>query len=80
MGRQPWVVYRLLKTNQAVSAIGMEDVIISLVLLIIAYGLIFGFYLYYVFKLIRLGPEMTDVDEVEHHSFQYMTDIPREND
>lgn len=79
LGRQPWVVYHLLKTSKAVSAIGMEEVIISLILLLLAYGVIFGFYLYYVFKLIRLGPDRVDVDEVEHHSFQYMTDVPREN-
>lgn len=79
IGRQPWVVYNLLKTSNAVSAIGMEEVIISLILLILAYGVIFGFYLYYVFKLIRLGPQAMNVDDVEHHSFQYMTDI-REKD
>ena len=77
IGRQPWVVYHLLKTSNAVSAIGMEEVIISFVLLLLAYGVIFGFYLYYVFKLIRLGPNMIDVDEAEQHSFQYMTDISR---
>ena len=80
MGRQPWVVYHLLKTKLAVSAIGMEEVIISLILLILAYGIIFGFYLYYVFKLIHLGPKLIDTDQVEHHSFQYMTDLPREKD
>ena len=78
IGRQPWVVYNLLKTSQSVSAIDREEVIISLILLILAYGIIFGFYLYYVFKLIRLGPHKTHVDEAEHHAFQYMTDIPRE--
>ena len=80
IGRQPWVVYHLLKTTNAISAIRMEEVIISLILLILTYGIVFGFYLYYVFKLIRLGPMMINVDEVEHHSFQYMTDIPREKD
>ena len=80
IGRQPWVVYHLLKTNDAVSAIGMEEVIISLILLVLAYGVIFGFYLYYVFKLIRLGPSPIDVDGPEHHAFQYMTETPREKD
>lgn len=80
MGRQPWVVYHLLKTSHAVSAIGTEEVIISLVLLILAYGVIFGFYLYYVFKLIRLGPKLVDNDQIEDHSFQYMTALPREKD
>lgn len=72
IGRQPWVVYNLLKTKDAVSAIGIEEVIISFILLIIAYGIIFGFYLFYLFKTIKIGPQSID-DDSEHHSFQYMT-------
>jgi cytochrome d ubiquinol oxidase subunit I len=78
MGRQPWVVYGLLKTRNAVSAIEMEEVIISLILLILAYGVTFGFYLYYLLKLIRIGPLNLDEDKAEYHSFQYMTDMPKE--
>lgn len=78
LGRQPWVVYQLLKTHDAVSAIGMDEVIISLILLVLAYGIIFGFYLYYIFKLIRLGPAQSEADHVEDHLFQYMTDLPQE--
>lgn len=78
IGRQPWVVYHLLKTSQAVSAVGLEEVIISFILLLLAYGITFGFYLYYLFKSIRLGPKQIEVDQVEDHAFQYMTDIPRE--
>jgi cytochrome d ubiquinol oxidase subunit I len=78
MGRQPWVVYHLLKTKEAVSSIGYEEVLISFTLLILAYGVIFGFYLYYLLKLIAHGPETLTKDEIEHHAFQYMTDIPRE--
>ncbi|MBA2653017.1 MAG: cytochrome ubiquinol oxidase subunit I [Tatlockia sp.] len=74
MGRQPWVVYNLMKTKDSVSAVGMEEVIISLVLLIIAYGVVFSFYLYYLFKLIRLGPMELDKHDIEQHSFLYMTD------
>ena len=80
IGRQPWVVYHLLRTRNAVSAIGMDEVIISFILLLLAYGVIFGFYLYYVFKLIRLGPKKLDFDAAEQHSFQYMTDITREKE
>lgn len=74
IGRQPWVVYGLLRTKNAVSTIGLEEVIISMILLVLAYGIVFGFYLYYLFKLIRKGPMDIDVDAIEHHSFQYMTD------
>ncbi|AHE67365.1 cytochrome ubiquinol oxidase subunit I [Legionella oakridgensis] len=74
VGRQPWVVYYLMRTSEAVSAIDKEEVIISFILLVLAYGIIFSFYLYYLFKTIRLGPERAEEKEVEHHIFQYMTD------
>ncbi|CDZ77300.1 Cytochrome d ubiquinol oxidase subunit 1 [Legionella massiliensis] len=78
IGRQPWVVYNLLKTKDAVSSIGYEEVMISFTLLILAYGVVFGFYLYYLLKLIAHGPETLTEEEIEHHAFQYMTDIPEE--
>lgn len=74
IGRQPWVVYNLMRTKDAVSAVGMEEVIISMVLLVLAYGIVFGFYLTYLFKMIRQGPLALDNDDIAHHSFQYMTD------
>lgn len=75
MGRQPWVVYQLMRTKEAVSAVDKEAVIISMTLLILAYGIIFGFYLYYLFKTIRRGPK-DDAKDAMHHTFQYMTDQP----
>jgi cytochrome d ubiquinol oxidase subunit I len=78
IGRQPWVVSNLLKTRDAVSSIGYEEVVISFILLVIAYGVVFGFYLYYLFKIITHGPEAIREDAIEHHAFQYMTDLPTE--
>lgn len=78
IGRQPWVVYGLLKTRNAVSAINAENVIISFVLLLLAYGVVFGFYLHYLLKIIRLGPKASDKEKIEHHAFQYMTDLGME--
>ncbi len=75
IGRQPWVVYNLMTTRQAVSAIGLEEVLLSFVLLVVAYGIVFGFYLYYLLKIIRTGPKQLGKHGPEHHSFQYMTDI-----
>jgi cytochrome bd ubiquinol oxidase subunit I len=80
IGRQPWTVYYLLRTEDAVSAVGMEEVIISLVLLILAYGVIFGFYLYYLFKIVRRGPLGLDSHPIETHSFQYMSDVNNQRD
>lgn len=60
-GRQPWAVYGMLRTKDAASVVPIEHVIISLALFIIGYGVIFGFYLYYMFKTIRKGPADLDV-------------------
>ncbi|KTC67891.1 cytochrome D ubiquinol oxidase subunit I [Legionella birminghamensis] len=80
IGRQPWVVYNLLRTRDAVSAIGVEEVVISLCLLILAYVVVFGFYMTYLIKTIKIGPHALDADKSEHHSFQYMTDKPGEDE
>lgn len=79
IGRQPWVVYNLLKTKDSISAIGFEEVIISFTLLILTYGVVFSFYLYYLFKLIKQGPASSLSDGNEEHLFQYMTDISKED-
>lgn len=56
-GRQPWVVYGLLRTADAGSNIAFQDVLISLCLFIVGYGFIFSFYLYFLFKTIGKGPQ-----------------------
>lgn len=57
IGRQPWIIFGVLRTNQAASQVPVRDVIISLVLIIIVYGIIFGiFYFHYLFKTIGKGP------------------------
>jgi cytochrome d ubiquinol oxidase subunit I len=55
-GRQPWVIYHYLRTSAAHSEIQVQNVIISLVSIIIVYGIIFGyFYFRYFFKIIKTG-------------------------
>jgi cytochrome d ubiquinol oxidase subunit I len=71
IGRQPWVVYNLMRTKEAVSAVSVEAVIISMVLLVTAYGIVFGFYLYYLLKTIKKGPAA--INDSEYHSFKYMS-------
>lgn len=59
-GRQPWVVYDILRTADAASVVPMQHVLISLALFIFGYGVVLGFYLYYLFKTIRKGPDRLD--------------------
>ena len=57
IGRQPFVVYGLLRTADAVSPVSRGAVATSLVVFVIAYAIIFGFGSYYLAKLLRKGPE-----------------------
>jgi cytochrome d ubiquinol oxidase subunit I len=72
MGRQPWIVYGLLRTEAAVSNVSLSNIIIGFLLIILVYGIIFGvFYFYYLNKIIRKGPE--EIDGIEDKiPFQYM--------
>lgn len=57
-GRQPWAIYNILRTEDAVSPVNLAHVAISFALIIIVYGIIFGyFYFKYLFKIIHAGPE-----------------------
>jgi len=73
IGRQPWVIYNLLRTRDAVSHINPHDVIVSMFLIAIVYGVIFGyFYTYYFSQTIKHGPSEYSDDDI-HQPFQYMT-------
>jgi cytochrome d ubiquinol oxidase subunit I len=62
VGRQPWVVYGLLRTKDAItpSLVG-GDVLFSLLGYIVVYGLFVSFGLYYIYKLLREGPTVPAV-------------------
>jgi len=55
-GRQPWVVYGVLRTAQAVSPVTQQDVSVSLMIFVVVYFLVFCTGIYYILKLLRLGP------------------------
>ena len=57
VGRQPWVVYGLLRTKDAVTpSLTTADVAISLSVYILAYAVIYWFGLHYIYRLLRDGP------------------------
>lgn len=62
VGRQPYVVYGLLRTADAVSPnLAGSDVIASLLIYIVVYAIVFGAGLYYLVALVRRGlPERLD--------------------
>jgi cytochrome d ubiquinol oxidase subunit I len=57
VGRQPWIVYGLMKTADAVSPIAASQVAVSLVAFILVYGLLGGVGYYLIGKYARLGPD-----------------------
>ena len=57
VGRQPWVVYGMLRTRDGVTpSLSGGDVVISLAVYIIAYIAIFGAGGYFLVRLLRAGP------------------------
>jgi cytochrome bd ubiquinol oxidase subunit I len=56
VGRQPWVVYGLLRTKDAVSpSLTTGDVAMSLAAYVVVYVVIYTFGLYYIYRLLRDG-------------------------
>ena len=73
LGRQPWIVYNLIRTADAVSNVSVVNVVISLSLIVFVYGIIFGFfYFYFLNKTIRKGPSELEQPESSHQPFQYL--------
>jgi len=59
-GRQPWVVYGVLRTADASSALSAQQVGTSLMIFVIVYFLVFGTGIYYMLKLMAKGPSLGD--------------------
>ena len=58
MGRQPWVVYGLLRTRDAISySVSGEQVLFSLILFSVIYLILFTLFIYLLTKKIQKGPE-----------------------
>jgi len=57
VGRQPWTVYGVLRTQESVSPVLPEYIAISLMIFIVSYIFIFGMGTYYILKLIGKGPQ-----------------------
>ncbi|MCX4177340.1 MULTISPECIES: cytochrome ubiquinol oxidase subunit I [Paraburkholderia] len=58
-GRQPWVIYGVMRTSQALSPITAQQVGVSLFAFVVVYSLVFGTGIYYMIKLACTGPALT---------------------
>jgi cytochrome d ubiquinol oxidase subunit I len=58
VGRQPWVVYGVLRTADAMTPfLTARTAAVSLIVYGIVYSFIFAFGIYYIYRLLRTGPE-----------------------
>jgi cytochrome d ubiquinol oxidase subunit I len=57
IGRQPWIVYGLMRTVDAVTPHGAPEVALTLALFVVVYFLVFGAGIGYILQLIRKTPE-----------------------
>lgn len=57
VGRQPWVVYGVLRTADAhTPTVGLGDVLTSLIAYVLVYTVVFSFGFYYIYRLLWAGP------------------------
>lgn len=57
IGRQPWLAHQLLRTADAASPVPASSILVSLLLFILVYGVVFSAGIYYINRLIHRGPE-----------------------
>jgi cytochrome d ubiquinol oxidase subunit I len=61
VGRQPWLVYGVLRTADGASAHAFGPVALTLGLFLVSYLFVFGVGIAYVLRLVRKGPQTFDV-------------------
>ena len=57
MGRQPWVVYGVLRTADAVGPQSAWMTSLSLGVYVVGYAFVFGWGIWYLVKILRHGPQ-----------------------
>jgi cytochrome d ubiquinol oxidase subunit I len=66
IGRQPWVVYGLMRTVNAVSNHSVAQMSLTLVLFVVVYFSLFGAGFGYMMRLVRKGPKTHEGDDTPH--------------
>lgn len=59
VGRQPWLVYGILRTTEGVSPVGITATATSLSLFIVVYLFLLGLFIYFATRILKKGPDMT---------------------
>jgi len=66
IGRQPWVVYGLMRTSDAVSNHSVAQMSLTLVMFVLVYFSLFGVGIGYMMRLVRKGPVTHEGREPSH--------------
>ena len=78
MGRQPWVVYGILRTSQGLSeAVVASQVLSSLIMFTFIYALLFALFIFLLHRKIQHGPVDTPQHETPEDHWQDHLDEPR---
>jgi len=65
VGRQPWIVYKLMKTKDAVSVtVGAGELLFSIIMFVLIYIFLLSIFLKLLFRWVKKGPEATITQEV----------------
>jgi cytochrome d ubiquinol oxidase subunit I len=67
IGRQPWLVSGVLRTADAASPVAPAAVAVSLLLFVLVYSSVFSIGIFYVKKLIDIGPQVSQPEPSEAH-------------
>ncbi len=64
IGRQPWIIYGLMRTKEGASLVPLESVTTSLTALVVVYTIVLFSYIYYLMRVVIQGP--VRLEELEH--------------
>ena len=66
IGRQPYIIYGVMRTAEAASPVGSQPIALSLAAFIVTYGVVFGAGVYYIARLIAKGPAADETVYGDH--------------
>lgn len=79
MGRQPWIVYELMKTSDAVSkVVTANQIVASLIMFGFVYVLLFAAFIFLLTRKIQHGPDHGDESEEMPESWKNVVRRARE--
>ena len=72
VGRQPWIVYKLLRTSQGLSAIvHANQIVASMIMFMLVYVLLFAAFIFLLNEKIKHGPDESDLLPTGKHALGF---------